>query len=77
MARKCNWQCYDAKSKECRCQCNGINHGVGKVQAQENFRRLGLIWTTSRTRRLRSSKRQKWRVPPEQGWLFPPGDRCT
>jgi len=68
--RKCNWQCYDAKSSQCRCQCNGLNHGIGLERARENFRKLGLVWNESRVKRVTFSKRRKRPVPPEQGWLF-------
>lgn len=68
--RKCNWQCYDAKCRECRCQCNGLNHGVGQVRARKNFQRLGLVWNESPQKRVVINKRRKRFVPPEQGQLF-------
>jgi hypothetical protein len=68
--RKCNWQCYEAKSKDCRCQCNGLNHGVGAEQARENYRKLGLMWSIPGTRRIGFRTSRKRRVPPEQGYLF-------
>src|SRR5215472_8735695 len=69
-SRKCNWRCYEAKRSECRCQCNGVNHGVGEARARENFRRLGLLWNSSPARRITVRKSRKHRVPPEQGRLF-------
>lgn len=69
-SRRCNWRCYEAKSDECRCQCNGVNHGVGAEQARENFRRLGLLWNSSPIRHVTVRKSRKRRVAPEQGWLF-------
>ena len=69
-SRKCTWRCYEAKSQECRCQCNGVNHGVGVEQARENFRRLGLLWSSSTIRHVTVRKNRKHRVPPEQGRLF-------
>lgn len=40
--RICDGKCYNAKGKICRCICGGINHGVGRDQALENTRRLGM-----------------------------------
>ncbi len=68
--RKCNWRCYDAKCKDCRCQCNGLNHGVGADQARANFRKLGLIWNPPSVRRATLRARRKRSVSPEQGCLF-------
>lgn len=38
--RVCNAQCYDAKTKGCKCICGGINHGQGEQTARRN----GRIW---------------------------------
>ena len=69
--RGCNWRCYEAVSKECRCQCNGVNHGVGEAQARENFRRLGLLWKTPTFRRLGFRKVARRCVSAQQQLLFP------
>jgi hypothetical protein len=68
--RNCNWRCYNAKSKDCRCQCNGINHGVGAPQARENFKNLGLAWKTPNVRRTPVQTIRKRRTFPGQGRLF-------
>ncbi len=69
-ARRCDPRCYDAKGNDCRCQCNGVNHGVGAQQARENFRRLGLMWNTPTAKRIAIRKPRKHSVSREQGWLF-------
>ena len=68
--RNCNWRCYNAKSKDCRCQCNGINHGVGAPQARENFKNLGLAWKTPNVRRISVQTSRRRRASPGQGCLF-------
>jgi hypothetical protein len=68
-ASRCNAKCYDAKGKDCHCECNGINHGVGAQQARENMRKLGLIWRMP-SRAFTVRKARKRFVPPEQGSLF-------
>lgn len=68
--RRCNWRCYEAKSLECRCQCNGVNHGVGETRARENSQRLGLVWKTPAIRRVTFPKKRQRRVHPGQGVLF-------
>lgn len=69
--RGCNWRCYEAVSQECRCQCNGVNHGVGEAQARENFRRLGLIWKTPTSQRVAFRKTARKPVPAQQRLPFP------
>ena len=34
--RRCDANCYNAKSPRCRCICGGQNHGVGPDQAAAN-----------------------------------------
>lgn len=58
--RRCNWRCYEAKSPECRCQCNGVNHGVGETRARENFQRLGLLWKTPSNQAQQSTGDALW-----------------
>jgi hypothetical protein len=70
---RCNPRCYNAISRECRCQCNGANHGVGEMQAQANCRRLGIPLRTVVSRRVSIRKGRKSKAPVEQGWLFPSG----
>ena len=36
--RRCDANCYDAKSKKCDCVCGGLNHGAGLEKAAENVR---------------------------------------
>ena len=67
--RRCNAQCYDAKGKDCRCQCNGLNHGVGQHQARENARKFGLLWNVP-ARTVICRRTRKRAVPPEQRSLF-------
>jgi len=69
--RRCNRQCYEAKSKQCRCQCNGHNHGVGAERARGNFRRLGMIWDVPNGRCGTTRARKEQRISSEQGRLFP------
>jgi len=33
---QCDERCYDARTKRCRCCCDGWNHGVGLNKAIEN-----------------------------------------
>ena len=68
--RKCSARCYNAKSKECRCQCNGVNHSVGETRARENFQRLGLVWKTPKIRPVTFQRKRRRRVHPGQGVLF-------
>jgi hypothetical protein len=69
-SRRCDPRCYDAKGNDCRCQCNGVNHGVGAQQARENYRKLGLAWKMPATRRITRRKNRKHPVSREQGCLF-------
>jgi hypothetical protein len=69
-ARRCNAKCYNARGPDCHCPCNGVNHGVGKEQAHDNARKIGLIWkTTTYPNRHRKAHRV---VVSEQGHLFAP-----
>lgn len=34
--RRCDARCYNAKHQECKCICQGKNHGVGLKQAVDN-----------------------------------------
>ena len=68
--RRCNWRCYEAKSSDCRCQCNGVNHGVGETRARDNFQRLGLLWKAPAIRRVTFARKRRRRVHPGQGVLF-------
>lgn len=36
--RRCDANCYDAKSKKCDCVCGGRNHGAGLERAAANVR---------------------------------------
>lgn len=72
---RCNPRCYNAISRECRCQCNGANHGVGETRALENSRRLGFTLFTTRRKRVTGYRRRRRKTSSEQGWLFPAGKR--
>ena len=39
-AGRCDAKCYNATSPHCDCVCGGMNHGVGREQAQDNTREL-------------------------------------
>lgn len=70
---RCNPRCYNAVSSECRCQCNGQNHGVGEIQARANCSKLGIPLRTVVSRRVRIPKGRGGKTPIEQAWLFPGG----
>jgi hypothetical protein len=36
--QRCDARCYSAKHGNCRCICNGSNHGVGIQKALDNVR---------------------------------------
>jgi len=35
--QKCGDRCHNAKSKLCKCECGGKNHGKNRVGAIENY----------------------------------------
>jgi hypothetical protein len=70
---RCNPRCYNAVSRECRCQCNGANHGVGEIQARANCSSLGIPLRTTVSHRVRLRTSRKGKAPAEQDWLFPAG----
>jgi hypothetical protein len=70
---RCNPRCYNAVGRECRCQCNGANHGVGEIQARTTCRRLGIPLTTAVAHGVRIRKSCNGEAPVQQGWLFPSG----
>jgi len=39
----CNERCYNAKTKNCGCICNGLNHGVGRTMAIKHTREAGTL----------------------------------
>ena len=41
---RCDASCYHALGPDCRCICQGANHGVGRLEAIENTRELGESW---------------------------------
>lgn len=42
---RCDAKCYNATGQHCDCICGGMNHGVGKQQAEKNTRELAESWT--------------------------------
>ena len=34
LTRRCDARCYNAKGPKCRCVCDGVNHGVGLIEAK-------------------------------------------
>jgi hypothetical protein len=70
---RCNPRCYNAISRECRCQCNGENHGVGEIQARANCSRLGIPLKTAISRRVSARRRRIAKSSVGQGRLFPQG----
>jgi len=36
---RCDAHCHNAKHEKCNCVCGGMNHGVGKAQAEKNTAR--------------------------------------
>lgn len=70
---RCNPRCFNAVSKECHCQCNGINHGVGETQARANFAKLGLSLKTTPAPRRPSMHKRRVLHHDQQTWLFPSG----
>lgn len=70
---RCNPRCYNAVSQECRCQCNGANHGVGEVRARANCTTLGIPLRTTVSHRVSIRKGRKGRASSQEGWLFPSG----
>jgi hypothetical protein len=70
---RCNPRCYNAISRECRCQCNGENHGVGEIQARANCSRLGIPLKTAISRRGSTRRNRTTKASAGQGWLFPQG----
>jgi len=35
--QKCGDRCHNAKSKLCKCECGGKNHGKDRIGAIENY----------------------------------------
>jgi len=70
---RCNPRCYNAISRECRCQCNGANHGVGEVRARGNCASLGIPLRTTVSHRLSIRKGRGAKASLQQEWLFPSG----
>jgi hypothetical protein len=70
---RCNPRCYNAFGRECRCQCNGANHGVGETQARTNCGRLGIPLRTVVVHGASIRKSRNGQAPVQQGWLFPSG----
>jgi len=69
---RCNPRCYNAVSRECRCQCNGANHGVGEIQARANCTKIGIPLRTAISHRFASRKSRRFDASSQQ-WLFPSG----
>src|SRR5260370_41145879 len=45
VALQCDVTCYSAVTSSCRgCICDGLNHGVGREQAEINTREHGWQW---------------------------------
>jgi hypothetical protein len=70
---RCNPRCYNAISPDCRCQCNGANHGVGEIRARANCTTLGIPLRTTASHRVSVRKARGGKTPTQQGWLFPAG----
>ena len=43
-AGRCDAKCYNAWGPECRCICQGGNHGVGRQEAIDNTREQAESW---------------------------------
>lgn len=69
----CNPRCFNAVSQECRCQCNGANHGVGEIRARANCTTMGIPLRTTVSHRVSIRNGRKCKVSLQQGWLFPSG----
>lgn len=41
---RCDAKCYEAVTPHCECICGGLNHGVGRKQAESNTRELAEQW---------------------------------
>jgi hypothetical protein len=41
---RCDAKCYNAWGPECRCICQGGNHGAGRQEAIENTREMAESW---------------------------------
>ena len=63
-AGRCDAKCYNAWGPECRCICQGGNHGVGRQEAIDHTREQAESWLEhAEADRRASAAPSSWSVP--------------